>query len=112
MPEAFVCGKCAFFGLRAVLEGLLSDISMPSGMMLLLFKDLQACVVDLEGRVKRYAVEGTEARFQVVALGGCHCISHVHNIPLSTMPFTQPFVNGVSSEWEVSTPHFQYRFTA
>ena len=66
---------------------------MPSGTMLKLFKDLQACVVDLELRVKRYAVEGTEACFQVVALGGCHYISDVHNMQLSTMPFTRPFVN-------------------
>jgi len=48
MPEVFVCEECAFIDSRAVLEGLLPDISMPSGTMLLLFKDLQACVVDLE----------------------------------------------------------------
>jgi len=48
MPEVCACEECAFIASRTVLEGLLPDVSMPSGMMLLLFKDLQACVVDLE----------------------------------------------------------------
>ena len=48
MSEVFVYEECAFIDSIAVLEGLLPDISMPSGTMLLLSKDLQTCVVDLE----------------------------------------------------------------